>query len=377
MARFLFYLFFVYSIISAGYAAPAQHANPQDSPENLHWQTVAEGLSFPWAMAFLPDGSLLVTERGGTLRRITPEGKIGQSISGLPEIQTGGRGGLLGLALDPDFAENRRLYFCYSKAESSEYSTVALVRAALSADNTHLTEQKELFVQRPAMHSTVNFGCRIAFQDGYLFLTLGERYIGADQAQTLDNHLGKIVRLSPDGSVPEDNPFVGVEGALPEIWSYGHRDVQGAALDKEGRLWTTEHGPEGGDELNVIEKGKNYGWPVITYGENYEGEQISGTIREKEGMEQPRYYWNPSIAPANITFVKDSAYGDDWDGNLLVAALKARYVGRVIFDHDGEIVREERLPVGERVRDVQQGPDGNIYILIDSDHGKLLRLIID
>ncbi|OWW22928.1 PQQ-dependent sugar dehydrogenase, partial [Noviherbaspirillum denitrificans] len=263
--------------------------------------SIAKNLEHPWGLTFIGDGRLLVTERPGRMRVVQPDGKTGEPIEGLPKIDVGGQGGLLDVLADSGYARNRTIYFCYAEpARSGSGNSTALASARLSDDLKRLEQVKVLFSQKPKTSSDAHFGCRIVESgDGTLFLTLGERYSRRDDAQTLDNHHGKIVRINKDGSVPKDNPFVGRAGALPEIWSYGHRNGQGATLGPDGKLWMHEHGPQGGDEVNRPEAGKNYGWPVISYGEHYGGGKV-GVGTAKAGMEQPLYYWTPSIAPSGM-----------------------------------------------------------------------------
>jgi glucose/arabinose dehydrogenase len=296
---------------------------------------------------------------------------------------------LLDVLLDADFSRNRQLYLCFSEpAPSGNANSTALARATLSADNTRLENLQVIFTQQPKVASSAHFGCRIVESrapgvggqaDGKLFLTLGERFSRKDDAQKLDNHLGKIIRINKDGSVPSDNPFVGQAGALPEIWSYGHRNPQGAVLAPNGDLWTHEHGPQGGDEINLPKAGANYGWPVITYGENYGGGKIGEGLTSKTGMEQPLHYWVPSIAPSGMAFLTSERYGKAWQGNLFVGSLKFAYLDRIELSqlYAGKVVRESKLltETGERIRDVRQGPDGLLYVLTDSSNGQLLRLL--
>lgn len=349
-------------------------------------QTVAAGLENPWGVAFLPDGRFLVTERPGRLRVIAPDGKASAPVAGLPEVAAGGQGGLLDVLADSDFARNRTVYFCYSEpASAGRGNSTALARATLSADDSRLENLKVIFSQKPKFASTSHFGCRIVESraggaaDGKLFLTLGDRFSRKEDAQTLDNHHGKIVRINKDGSVPKDNPFVGRAGALQEIWSYGHRNAQGATLAPDGTLWMHEHGPQGGDEINIPKPGVNYGWPVITYGENYGGGKIGDGITEQAGMQQPLHYWVPSIAPSGMAFLTSDRYGKAWQGNLFVGSLKFGYLDRIELTapFSGKVVRESKLltEVGERVRDVKQGPDGLLYVLTDNSNGKLIRLL--
>ena len=362
---------------------PAVQAQP------VRVQTVATGLQNPWGLAFLPEGRFLVTERPGRLRVVEPDGSLGVPVVGLPKIAAGGQGGLLDVLLDSDFARNRQLYLCYAEpAATGSGNSTALARASLSADNTRLENFKVIFSQQPKVASSAHFGCRIVESrapgvggqaDGKLFLTLGDRFSRMSDAQKLDNHHGKVVRIHKDGSVPTDNPFVGKVGALPEIWSYGHRNLQGAVLAPDGVLWTHEHGPQGGDEINLPKAGANYGWPVITYGESYGGGKIGEGLTSKAGMEQPLHYWVPSIAPSGMVFLTSERYGKAWQGNLLVGSLKFGYLDRIELSrpYAGQVVRESKLmaDTGERIRDVRQGPDGLLYVLTDSSNGQLIRLL--
>ena len=349
--------------------------------------TVAAGLENPWAVGFLPDGRFLVTERPGRLRVVALDGTLGLPAAGLPPVAAGRQGGLLDLVLDSEFVRNRTLYFCFSQpgeGAAANTNSTALARARLSADATRLDEVKIIFSQKPKVASNLHFGCRIVESktagqgDGLLFLTLGERYSRKDDAQTLDNYHGKVVRIGKDASVPKDNPFTSRAGALPEIWSYGHRNLQGAILAPDGTLWTHEHGPQGGDEINLPKPGLNYGWPAITYGENYGGGTIGDGIGSKPGMEQPLHYWVPSIAQSGMAFLTSERYGKTWQGNLFVGSLKFGFLNRIELAEPfkGKVLREHRLLEGEkdRIRDVRQGPDGLRYVLTDSPQGRLLRL---
>jgi glucose/arabinose dehydrogenase len=349
----------------AAHAALAQGVRPE---------TVATGLDHPWALAFLPDGRFLVTERPGRMRLVQADGRIGPPLGGVPEVAAGGQGGLLDLVLDSGFATNRELFFCYSEPGPGGNST-ALARARLAEDGSRLEQVRVIFSARPKFDGVHHFGCRIVeARDGALFLTLGERNRRMQDAQTLDTHHGKVVRIRKDGSVPGDNPFVGRPGALPEIWSLGHRNMQGATLAPDGTLWTHEHGPQGGDEINLPQPGRNYGWPVITYGENYGGGRIGEGLTAKAGMEQPLHYWVPSIAPSGMAFLTSERYGKAWQGNLFIGSLKFSYLARLELA-GGRVVREHKLlEGGERVRDVRQGPDGLLYVLTDSSRGQLVRL---
>lgn len=339
-------------------------------------EVVATGLSHPWSLAFLPGGRFLVTERPGRMRVVEPDGRLAPPLAGLPRVATGGQGGLLDVITDADFARNRRIFFCYSApaAEGNGNST-ALASATLAPGASALHDVRRLFSQSPEVASQLHFGCRIVqAPDGNLFLTLGERFSRRDDAQRLDNHLGKVVRLGPTGGAVPGNPLVGRAGSLPEIWSWGHRNPQGATWGPDGRLWIHEHGPQGGDEINRPEPGRNYGWPVITYGEDYGGGKI-GEGRAKAGMEQPLHYWVPSIAPSGMAFLTSDRYGADWRGSLFIGSLKFARLHRLQL-HGAQVVRDEYLLDGlaARIRDVRQGPDGWLYLLTDSADGQLLRL---
>lgn len=339
-------------------------------------ETVIEGLKTPWAVAFLPGGTLLVTERDGRMRTAQPGGKPSAPIQGLPAIDVGGQGGLLDVQPDSDFARNRTLYFCFAEpGEDGKTNSTALARARLSEDLKRLSDVKVIFSQKPKVESKLHFGCRIAeAPDGKLFLSLGERFTQMARAQTLDNHLGKIVRVGKDGSVPADNPFVNTPGALPEIWSYGHRNSQGLVFDAQGRLWQHEHGPQGGDELNLIRPKLNYGWPVITYGENYGGGKIGEGIAAKAGMEQPLVKWVPSIAPSGLARLRSDRYGPGWQGSFFIGSLKFGYLERVRLDADNRPVEQERLfPDAGRLRDVREGPDGLLYLVLENA-GRVVRV---
>ena len=349
--------------------------------QQVRAQTVAGGLEHPWAVAFLPEGRFLVTERPGRMRVVEPGGRLNEPLQGLPVVAAGGQGGLLDVVTDSDFARSRTLYFCFSEPGENGTNSTALARARMSDDRRRLEDVKVIFSQRPKVRSSAHFGCRIVERrvngqpDGTLFLTLGERFIRMQDAQKLDNHLGKLVRVGKDGSVPPDNPFAGRAGALPEIWSYGHRNMQGATWGPDGRLWTHEHGPQGGDEINLPEPGRNYGWPVITYGENYGGGKIGDGLTARAGMEQPLHWWVPSIAPSGMAFLTSDRYGAAWKGNLFVGSLKFRYLDRIELKN-GKVAAEHKLleDVGQRIRDVRQGPDGLLYVVTDEQDGRLIRV---
>lgn len=347
---------------------------PEARAQTVRPETIASGLDHPWALAFLPEGRFLVTERPGRMRVVGPQGQVGPALAGVPQVAAGGQGGLLDVVLDSDFARNRTLYFCFSEPGGGGNST-ALARARLADDERGLQDVRVIFSQKPRFASAQHFGCRIVeARDGTLYLTLGDRFRRMQDAQTLDNHHGKVVRVQKDGGVPADNPFVGRAGALPEIWSYGHRNAQGATLGPDGSFWMHEHGPQGGDEINVPRAGRNYGWPVITYGENYGGGAIGEGLKEKAGLEQPLHHWTPSIAPSGMVFLTSDRYGPDWKGDLFVGSLKFGYLARLELA-GGKVAREEKLLQGVgRVRDVRQGPDGLLYLLTDASDGKLVRI---
>jgi aldose sugar dehydrogenase len=338
--------------------------------------TVAQGLVNPWSLAFLPDGRMLVTEKPGRMRIIEADGKLGAPLSGLPAISVGGQCGLLDVALDPKFADNGLVYFSYAEPASGGESgnSTAVARARLSGQA--LTDVRTIFRQQPKYASSAHCGGRLVFaRDGRLFVTLGDRFARKDDAQTLDTHHGKIVRIEPDGQLPKDNPFVGRAGALPETWSLGHRNVQGAALHPaSGELWTHEHGPQGGDEVNIAEAGRNYGWPTLTYGRNYGTGTRIGDEGPKPGFEQPLKVWVPSIAPSGMAFLTSDRY-PGWKGSLFVGALRAEVLVRLTLD-GRKVTGEERLlaDLKERIRDVRQGPDGWLYLVTDNSNGRVLRI---
>jgi aldose sugar dehydrogenase len=333
--------------------------------------TITKELTNPWGIAFLPDGRILVTERAGEIR-IVKDGKLlPEKIGNVPAVFANGQGGLMDIKLHPDYASNGWIYLTYAKPGEGGGGTV-LARAKLEGNN--LTGLEELFSAQPLSESGAHFGSRVVFDGkGYVFVSSGERGTKPN-AQDLTNHLGKILRLQEDGKVPTDNPFINTPGAKPEIWSYGHRNPQGLIYDKATEtLWNVEHGPMGGDELNKVEKGKNYGWPEITYGMNYDSTVISD-FTEKEGMEQPVFFWKPSIATCGMTQVTSDRY-PDWKGNLLVGALAKQHIARVELDAQGKFVKQEKLleNIG-RVRAVEQSPDGYLYVATETP-GMLLRLV--
>jgi glucose/arabinose dehydrogenase len=355
-------------------ALPLSGATALAQAQTVRAVTVAEGIRMGWALAFLPDGSMLVTERPGAIRVVSAKGIVGPPLGGVPKVAFGGQGGLLDLIVDREFAKNRMLYFCFSEAGDGGNST-ALASAKLTPDARLLTDVRVIFRQQPKVESRHHFGCRIVeANDGTLFMTLGDRFSRMQDAQTLDTHHGKVIRIAKDGRAPPDNPFAGRSGARAEIWSLGHRNLQGATLDAAGRLWTHEHGPQGGDELNRTEAGKNYGWPVITYGENYGGGKIGDGITEKAGLEQPAKYWVPSIAPSGMAFLTSEKYGAAWRNNFFIGSLKFRYFARLPLEGDKVGAEQRVMDLGQRVRDVRQGPDGFLYVLTEDQRGRIVRL---
>ncbi len=337
---------------------------------------IASGLARPWAMQVLPDGRFIVTERPGAIRIVTPDGKVSAPLKGAPKAQAVGQGGMLDIALAPDFASSRHVYISFAQRRGRARNGTSVARARLVSDATgdRLEDLRVIFQQKPDFGGGLHFGSRLAFApDGKLFVTLGERY-QKYFAQDLKAHFGKVVRINPDGTVPADNPFVGRDNARPEIWSLGHRNPQSAAIHPaSGKLWTVEHGARGGDEINIPAPGRNYGWPVITYGRDYSGAKI-GIGTHNKGMEQPIYYWDPSIAPSGMAFYSAGRF-PQWRGNLFVGALKDRHLARLVLDGEKVVAEEVLLErLRSRIRDVRQGPDGYLYVLTDSTNGRLIRV---
>jgi aldose sugar dehydrogenase len=368
-----------FAIALALLAGPATAQVPEvvrSNKANFRVETVTSGLVNPWALAFLPDGRLLVTERPGRMRIVERDGKLSEPLEGVPNVAAVGQGGLMDVVLSPDFAETRTLYFTFAEPRGPLNGTsVARARLVEEGGKARLADVTVIFRQEPAIGGGFHFGSRIAIaRDGMLFVTLGERY-QRDHAQDLSVHLGKVVRIRPDGTAPPDNPFVGRQGARPELWSYGHRNAQAAAIHPvTGKLWIVEHGPKGGDEVNIPEAGKNYGWPLIGYGVDYSGAKIhAGT--HKEGMEQPIHYWTHSIAPSGMAFYTGDAF-PGWRGSLFVGALIGQHLNRLELDGE-KITGEERLlaNLGARIRDVRMAADGTLYLLTDAREGKVLRIV--
>jgi glucose/arabinose dehydrogenase len=337
---------------------------------------LARGLEHPWAVEPLPGGDLLVTERPGRMRVVSSAGGAGAPIEGVPPVESTRQGGLLDVALSPSFESDRTVFWSYTEPREGGNGT-SVARGVLSPDGRRLDDVRVIFRSMPTYDGELHFGSRVVFgPDGMLYVTLGERSVAEmrPHAQRLDSHLGKIVRIRADGSVPPDNPFVDEAGALPEIWTLGHRNVQAAAFDPDGRLWVVEHGTAGGDELNLVEKGKNYGWPLQAYGEEYSGEPIAGARTARSGIEQPVYYWDPVIAPSGAQFYDGGAF-PAWRGSLFIGSLRDQKLVRVTLEN-GRVTGEEHLLAdrGQRVRDVRQGPDGALLLVTDESDGAVWKL---
>ncbi len=334
-------------------------------------ETVVDGLEHPWSVDFLPDGRMLVTEKQGRLR-IVSNGQLSEPVTGLPKVDDKGQGGLLDIALDPDYANNQTIYLSYS-AKGKRGVGTEVVKGKLLGNE--LNDTQVIFKLSPKTGTAYHFGSRLLFaKDGSLFITLGDRG-NQDRAQDISDHRGSLIRINKDGSVPEDNPFVNNPKAKPEIYTYGNRNMQGIAMHPEtGEVWTVEHGPQGGDELNLMKPGVNYGWPVITYGANYNSGTKIGEGTEKEGMEQPIHYWVPSIATSSLLFYTGDKF-PNWKGNAFVSSLKFGQLARLEMQGN-KVVKEERLINGAvgRIREVQQGLDGYIYMITDESNGKIVRI---
>ena len=342
--------------------------------------TVAHGLVNPWGLACLPDGRFLVAERPGRMRIVGHDGKLSPPLPGLPPVVAEGQGGLLDVVLNPAFADNKLVYWSYAEAGDDGGNGTAVARARLAGDGKteRLVDVQVIFRQWPKVASRQHFGSRLVFaKDGRLFVTLGDRFSRKDDAQRLDNHLGKVVRLEADGRVPDDNPLLGRPGARPEIWSWGHRNVQGAAVHpSSGALWTHEHGPQGGDELNLDQRGGNHGWPLVTYGRNYGTGTKIGEGNTRADVVAPLAHWVPtSIAPSGMAFLTSERY-PGWKGQLFIGALRAQALLRLELDGT-RVVKEARLlqTLNERIRDVRQCQDGWLYLLTDNADGRLLRVL--
>lgn len=362
-------------LASAGLVHAADPTAPS-SAGNLSVQTVASGLEHPWSLAFLPDGRMLVTERPGRMRIVARNGQLSPALGGVPRVYAQSQAGLMDVLLARDFDRTHTMFVCY--AEPFDFGgRIAVLRARLVDDETpKLDAVTTIFRQKGPVSRGLNIGCRmVQASDGNLFVTLGDHFAPSDLAQTLDNHIGKIVRITPDGTAPSDNPFVGKAGALAEIWAYGLRNAEGLAFNPaDGKLWEQEHGPRGGDEINIIEKGRNYGWPLVSYGVNYNGTAVGNGKATMEGVTDPLWHWTPSIAPSGMAFYTGDLI-PAWKGSLFNGALKFELLSRLELKSD-KVVKEERLlqNLHERIRDVRQGPDGALYLLTDNSSGRILRL---
>jgi len=359
-------------------AFPEQTRAPaSDSNVDLRAETVASGLEHPWGIAMLPDGGILVTERPGRLRMVSPEGELSEPLGGVPEVHAVEQGGLLDVAIGPDFETERQIWLSYAKPLGDGMSVTAVSRAKLAEDGSELTEVEEVFVQEPPSPTPMHYGSRIVFDDaGHVFITTGEHSAAEErhQAQDLDTTYGKVIRLDLDGSVPEDNPFIDQEGAIGSIWSYGHRNIQAAAMDGEGRLWVVEHGPQGGDELNLVEPGKNYGWPVATYGEDYSGAPIGeGRSAHEPDFTEQRYYWDPVIAPSGMVFYDGETF-PEWQGDVLIGSLTPAALVRLQLEGETVIGEERLLTDAGRIRDVALDAEGAVFVITDAPDGELLKL---
>ncbi len=356
-------------------AAAVQAKTYPSSAGPLAVDAIANHLENPWSLAFLPDGRMLVTERPGRMRIVGKDGKMSKPLAGVPDVWAHSQAGLMDVILDRHFAGNHVIYFSYDEAYDGG-ARIAIARAKLDASAPRLTDVKVIFRQKGPPVGGANTGCRIVqAANGDLYASQGDHFSDAKMAQTLDNDIGKIIRIRPDGSIPPDNPFVHKKGAQPEIWAYGVRNPEGLAFNPAtGQLWEQEHGPKGGDEINVIEKGKNYGWPVVSFGVNYDGSPVGTGKRHHAGMVDPVWHWTPSIAPSGMAFYTGDLF-PQWKGNLFNGALKYMLLSRLELKGD-KVVKEERLLRGldQRIRDVRQGPDGALYLLTDETDGQILRV---
>ncbi|HKP57032.1 MAG TPA: PQQ-dependent sugar dehydrogenase [Polyangiales bacterium] len=339
-------------------------------------ETIATGLDHPWGVEALSDGRFVITEKSGSLRVVGKDGRLYPPLSGVPKVVDDGQGGLLDVAVAEGEDDELTLCLTYSEPrDEGKNATAAACATATGKDNLELGAMKVIFRQEPAWESSLHFGSRFIFAaDDLVYITTGERSIPATRgfAQDTSKTLGKVIRLKRDGSAPKDNPFADQGGPAAQVWSYGHRNLQSAALDAQGRLWTVEHGPRGGDELNRPQAGKNYGWPIITYGEDYSGDPIGDGITQKSGMEQPIYYWDPVIAPSGMLIYSGELFAD-WRGSVLIGGLASQALVRLTLQGD-RVTSEERISFGARIRDITQGPDGAVYLVTDESDGKLLRL---
>jgi glucose/arabinose dehydrogenase len=356
----------------------AQNAPRSPTPASTALQgrvtEVVRGLDHPWGLEFLPDGRMIVTERPGRVRIVDRSGRLSAPLRGVPKVLAEGQGGMLDVALDPAFAKNAIVWLSFSEPGPGGTASTAVAKGKLT--DGAIEGLQLVYRQEPKVVSRGHYGARIVFRrDGTLFVTQGDRMRFSEKAQDLSSGIGKIVRVNPDGTIPKDNPFVGRSGARPEVWSYGHRNAQSAALDPDtGELWTVEHGARGGDELNNPRAGRNYGWPVISYGVDYSGKPIGQGLRAKAGMEQPVYYWDPVIAPSGMLFYKGNRY-PGWKDSIFIGSLSPGALVRLEMKN-GRVAKEERYMQerGERIRDIAVSPDGLIHVITDEDDGKILRV---
>jgi glucose/arabinose dehydrogenase len=344
--------------------------SPDNPDKEIQIEEVAKGLDHPWSLVFLPEGGMLITERSGAIKHLPQNGELSDDLEGLPEVYAEGQGGMLDLTLPPDYSESGWVYISFSEADEDDKASTALGRAKF--DGERFNDFEVIFRQEPKIDGDKHFGGRIVFRDGFVYLTMGERY-QFDPAQDLSNHLGTIVRLNPDGSVPQDNPFVGQENARPEIWSYGHRNIEAATVDpRSGNLWEVEMGPKVGDELNLVKKGENYGWPEVSWGKHYDGEAIPNPPTRPE-FTDATIHWTPVISPSGMDFYTGDLF-PQWKNHLMIGGLTAK--GIVIVEVNGEQAKEvDRIDLDARTREVKIGPNGAIYALTDSGNGKLLKII--
>ncbi len=375
MARLQSVVFFAILNLSLIAGAGAQQYVPTER-HKLTVTTITDGLNSPWGMVFISANELLVTEKSGTLKRVSLTNGATSLVTGVPTVAARGQGGLLDITLDPNFSENQIIYISYAEADPKDARKNGTAVARAKLQESRLTEVEVIFRAAPKYNSGAHFGSRLAFSnEGHLYITLGDRYSAMADAQVLHNHHGKLIRIWPDGSIPEDNPFLNQADALPEIFSYGHRNVQGAAVHPQtGALWISEHGPQGGDEINIIAAGHNYGWPLATYGIDYDGSIISEQTHV-EGTTQPIYYWVPSIAVSNIFFYSGDKF-PHWQGDLFIAALKGAHISRLDLEGD-KVLHEESLlrgAINRRIRDIAEGPDGYIYLITDESNGHLMQI---
>jgi glucose/arabinose dehydrogenase len=364
-------------LLAAGGLANAADPTFPSSAGSLSVQTVATGLVNPWSLAFLSDGRMLVTERPGRMRIVSRNGQLSPAVGNVPTVFAQSQAGLMDVLLARDFSQSHLIFICYAEP-ADRGGRIAVLRARLIEDETpRLDAASVIFRQKGPVSHGLNIGCRmVQAPDGNLFVTLGDHFAPKELAQKLDNHIGKIVRITTDGAAPADNPFVGKQNALPEIWAYGLRNAQGLAFNPaDGKLWEQEHGPMGGDEINIIEKGRNYGWPLVSYGVNYDGSPVGNGKATMEGVTDPIWHWTPSIAPSGMAFYTGDLI-PGWKGSLFNGALKFELLSRLEIKSE-KVVKEERLlrNMRERIRDVRQGPDGALYLLTDNSSGRILRIV--